>query len=66
MKVLWVAANSAKKALLRKENGWVRKFNIRSESWLAWLKKKKSLFKKTVASAESLRLLSAVKYIKFN
>lgn len=42
MKVLWVAANSAKKALLRKENGWVRKFNIRSESWLAWLKKKKN------------------------
>lgn len=43
MKVLWVAANSAKKALLRKENGWVRKFNIRSESWLAWLKKKKKI-----------------------
>lgn len=40
MKVLRVAANSAKKALSHKENGWVRKFNIRSESWLAWLKKK--------------------------
>lgn len=29
------------------------KFNIRSESWLSWLKKK-SFFKKTVASVESL------------
>lgn len=58
MKVLRVTANSAKKALSHKENGWVRKFNISSESWLAWLKKKKSLFKKTVASAESLRLAS--------
>lgn len=35
MKVLWDAANSAKKALLHKENGWVRKFNVGSESWLA-------------------------------